>query len=84
MGDIYFLLFIFPSFNSVKLGNHTLFREYAFISATPHNRSSFVRTFWKCFQNIGRKGGMLNRKKKLINDVTEKKCNKYHSWKLKV
>lgn len=46
-------------FNSVKLGNHTLFREYAFISATPHNRSSFVRTFWKCFQNIGRKGDLL-------------------------
>lgn len=46
-------------FNSVKVGNHTLFREYAFINSTPHNRSSFVKTFWKCYQNIGRKGDLL-------------------------
>lgn len=49
-------------FTSVKEGNHVMFREYAFVHATPHNRASFVRTFWKCFRNIGRKGDLLSMK----------------------
>ncbi|CAH1786563.1 unnamed protein product [Owenia fusiformis] len=47
-------------FTSVKEGNHTLFREYSYIAATAHNRACFVRTFWKCFRHIGKKGDLLN------------------------
>ncbi|XP_064635383.1 centriolar satellite-associated tubulin polyglutamylase complex regulator 1-like isoform X2 [Lineus longissimus] len=46
-------------FTSVREGNHTLYREYNFIRITPHNRSSFVRTIWKCFRHIGKKGDLL-------------------------
>lgn len=48
---------LYSSFISVREGNHVMFREFTFVEATPHNRASFVRTFWKCFRNIGRKGG---------------------------
>ncbi|ELU16370.1 hypothetical protein CAPTEDRAFT_138684, partial [Capitella teleta] len=47
-------------FISVREGNHVMFREFTFVEATPHNRASFVRTFWKCFRNIGRKGDLLS------------------------
>ncbi|KAK2157422.1 hypothetical protein LSH36_192g04037 [Paralvinella palmiformis] len=47
-------------FSSVKEGNHVLFREYSYVHATPHNRACFVRTFWKCFRNIGKKGDLLS------------------------
>ena len=45
------------SFRCVVKGNHTLFREYNFIHATPHNRASFIAMFWKCFKHIGQSGG---------------------------
>ena len=45
------------SFASVKDGTHVLLREYNFIKATLHNRSSFVRLFWRSFANIARKTG---------------------------
>lgn len=35
-----------------------MFREYSYIHATPHNRASFVRLFWKCYRQIGKKGGI--------------------------
>ena len=58
---IYWFNFFFKnslySFNSVRDGNHTMFREYSYIHATPHNRASFVRLFWKCYRQIGKKGG---------------------------
>ncbi|XP_069132659.1 centriolar satellite-associated tubulin polyglutamylase complex regulator 1-like isoform X4 [Argopecten irradians] len=47
-------------FNSLRDGNHTMFREYNFVQATPHNRASFVRLFWKCYRQIGKKGDLLS------------------------
>jgi len=47
-------------FTSVREGNHVLFREHAYVCATAHNRACFVRTFWKCFRHIGRKGDLLS------------------------
>ncbi|RXM28851.1 UPF0705 protein C11orf49-like [Acipenser ruthenus] len=44
-------------FNSVRNGNHILFREFSFVKATPHNRSSFLRAFWRSFRQIGKNGG---------------------------
>ncbi|XP_022083772.1 UPF0705 protein C11orf49 homolog isoform X3 [Acanthaster planci] len=52
--------FLQDYFVSVQQGNHTLFREYDFVQATPHNRASFVRIFWKCFRHIGENGDLLN------------------------
>ncbi|MGH0164594.1 UNVERIFIED_CONTAM: hypothetical protein FKN15_047350 [Acipenser sinensis] len=46
-------------FNSVRNGNHILFREFSFVKATPHNRSSFLRAFWRCFRQIGKNGDLL-------------------------
>ncbi|PVD34117.1 hypothetical protein C0Q70_05380 [Pomacea canaliculata] len=37
-----------------------MFREFAFIRSTPHNRASFVCLFWKCFRLIGKKGDLLS------------------------
>ena len=45
------------SFNSVRQGTHILFREFSFVQATPHNRVSFLRTFWRCFRTVGKNGG---------------------------
>ncbi|XP_021373690.1 UPF0705 protein C11orf49 homolog isoform X2 [Mizuhopecten yessoensis] len=47
-------------FNSLRDGNHTMFREYNFVKSTPHNRASFVRLFWKCYRQIGKKGDLLS------------------------
>uniref|UniRef100_A0A8C6Y565 Centriolar satellite-associated tubulin polyglutamylase complex regulator 1 n=1 Tax=Naja naja TaxID=35670 RepID=A0A8C6Y565_NAJNA len=44
-------------FNSVRQGTHILFREFNFVQATPHNRTSFLRTFWRCFRTVGKNGG---------------------------
>uniref|UniRef100_A0A8C2Q430 Centriolar satellite-associated tubulin polyglutamylase complex regulator 1 n=1 Tax=Cyprinus carpio TaxID=7962 RepID=A0A8C2Q430_CYPCA len=30
-----------------------------FIKVTPHNRESFIHTFWKCFRQIGKNGDLL-------------------------
>uniref|UniRef100_A0A8P0TL62 Centriolar satellite-associated tubulin polyglutamylase complex regulator 1 n=1 Tax=Canis lupus familiaris TaxID=9615 RepID=A0A8P0TL62_CANLF len=46
-------------FNSVCQGTHILFREFSFIQATPHNRASFLRAFWRCFRTVGKNGGIL-------------------------
>ncbi|XP_073204373.1 centriolar satellite-associated tubulin polyglutamylase complex regulator 1 isoform X2 [Lepidochelys kempii] len=47
-------------FNSVRQGTHILFREFSFIQATPHNRASFLRTFWRCFRAVGKNGDYRN------------------------
>ncbi|XP_006896772.1 PREDICTED: UPF0705 protein C11orf49 homolog isoform X2 [Elephantulus edwardii] len=49
-------------FNSVCQGTHILFREFSFIQATPHNRASFLRAFWKCFRTVGKNGDLLTMK----------------------
>ncbi|XP_035520668.1 UPF0705 protein C11orf49 homolog [Morone saxatilis] len=48
------------SFSSVKNCNHVLFREYNYIRATPHNRASFIRVFWRCYRQIGKSGDLLS------------------------
>ncbi|XP_052234027.1 centriolar satellite-associated tubulin polyglutamylase complex regulator 1-like isoform X3 [Dreissena polymorpha] len=47
-------------FTALRDGNHTMFREYQFIYQTPHNRASFVKLFWKCYRQIGKKGDLLS------------------------
>ncbi|XP_051239264.1 centriolar satellite-associated tubulin polyglutamylase complex regulator 1 [Dicentrarchus labrax] len=47
-------------FSSVKNCNHVLFREYNYIRATPHNRASFIRVFWRCYRQIGKSGDLLS------------------------
>ncbi|XP_028305934.1 centriolar satellite-associated tubulin polyglutamylase complex regulator 1 isoform X1 [Gouania willdenowi] len=47
-------------FSSVKNSNHVLFREFSYITATPHNRASFVRVFWRCYRQIGKSGELLS------------------------
>lgn len=47
-------------FTALRDGNHTMFREYQFIHMTPHNRASFVKLFWKCYKQIGKKGDLLS------------------------
>ncbi|XP_055011979.1 centriolar satellite-associated tubulin polyglutamylase complex regulator 1 [Boleophthalmus pectinirostris] len=47
-------------FSSVKNSNHILFREYSYIKATPHNRTSFIRVFWRCYRQIGKSGDLLS------------------------
>ena len=39
-------------FNSVRNGSHIVFREYDFITATPHNRKSFVATLWQTYSGV--------------------------------
>ena len=39
-------------FESVQNGTHIVFREYNFISATPHNRKSFIATFWQTYSGV--------------------------------
>ncbi|KAL2093485.1 hypothetical protein ACEWY4_010797 [Coilia grayii] len=46
-------------FNSVKNGNHVIFREFNYVKATQHNRASFIRIFWRCFRQIGKNGDLL-------------------------
>ncbi|XP_073869840.1 centriolar satellite-associated tubulin polyglutamylase complex regulator 1 isoform X13 [Macaca fascicularis] len=50
------------SFNSVCQGTHILFREFSFVQATPHNRVSFLRAFWRCFRTVGKNGDLLTMK----------------------
>lgn len=47
-------------FSSVKNSNHILFREFNYIKATPHNRTSFIRVFWRCYRQIGKSGDLLS------------------------
>ncbi|XP_071122281.1 centriolar satellite-associated tubulin polyglutamylase complex regulator 1-like isoform X1 [Mytilus galloprovincialis] len=58
--------FLSEYFNALRDGNHTMFREYSFVHVTSHNRASFVRLFWKCYRQIGKKGDLLS-------------VNEYHS-----
>ena len=46
-------------FESVKKGTHILFRDYSFISMTPHNRASFIRLFWYSFSEVASRGDSM-------------------------
>ncbi|KAM8861678.1 centriolar satellite-associated tubulin polyglutamylase complex regulator 1 [Synchiropus picturatus] len=47
-------------FSSVKNSNHVLFREFGYVRATPHNRASFLRVFWRCYRQIGKSADLLS------------------------
>jgi len=38
---------------AVLRGDHVLFRDYAFVQATPRNRRAFIRMVWRCFRHLG-------------------------------
>lgn len=46
-------------FESIKKGTHVLYREYAFVSLTPHNRASFIRLFWHTFHEVAGRGDSM-------------------------
>ena len=50
-------------FGSVKSGTHVAFREYSYVIATPHNRTSFLKLFWRTYAQIALKGGPMNVKR---------------------
>lgn len=37
-----------------------MFREFDFVRATPQNRLSLIKLFYRCFEPIGRRGDLLN------------------------
>lgn len=39
-------------FESIKKGTHVLYRDYSFVSITPHSRGSFIRLFWYSFAEV--------------------------------
>ncbi|CAJ0916918.1 unnamed protein product, partial [Ranitomeya imitator] len=47
-----------PCFSSASRGTHVLFRDFAFVQCTPHNRASFLRLFWRCFRTIAKNGDL--------------------------
>ena len=53
-------VFLHEYFSSVNNGTHTLFRDYYFVSATPRNRSSFLKNFWDMFKHMATNGDLLN------------------------
>ena len=46
-------------FESIKKGTHVLYREYSFISLTPHSRASFIRLFWYSFSEVADRGDSM-------------------------
>ena len=46
-------------FESVKKGTHVLYRDYSFVSMTPHSRASFVRLFWYSFSEVASRGDSM-------------------------
>lgn len=52
--------FLYDYFTSVREGTHTLYREFSFVSSTPHNRKSFISNFWTTFHHISTQGDLLS------------------------
>ncbi len=46
-------------FESVKKGTHICFREYNFVSMTPHNRASFIKCFWNAYSEVAVQVGAM-------------------------
>lgn len=46
-------------FESIKKGTHVLYREYSFVSLTPHSRASFIRLFWYSFSEVADRGDSM-------------------------
>lgn len=49
-------------FRSVQQGSHVLFRDYEFISATPHNRACVIECFWRTYKTMHYNGERLSLK----------------------
>ena len=52
--------FLADYFVGVQHGTQSLFREFSFVKATPQNRLSLVKLFYRCFKSIGHRGDLLN------------------------
>lgn len=46
-------------FESIKKGTHVLYRDYSFVSITPHSRGSFIRLFWYSFAEVADRGDSM-------------------------
>lgn len=46
-------------FESIKKGTHILFRDYSFITLTPHNRASFIQCFWNTYSEMAVKVNLM-------------------------
>jgi hypothetical protein len=46
-------------FESIRKGTHVLYRDYSFVSLTPHSRASFVRLFWYSFSEVADRGDSM-------------------------
>ena len=56
------LVFLLEYFKSVQNGSHVKFREYAYISATPHNRASFIKLLNQSYFNLSKDGVTMKTK----------------------
>ena len=56
-------------FRSVLAGTHVAFREYSFVSLTPHNRASFILLFSDCFKRLNNDSLMLQEYHSLLQLV---------------
>jgi len=54
--------YMYDYFKSIKNGTNVVFREYSYITATPNNRKSFLKIFWKTFRYLHTNGILLNLK----------------------
>lgn len=54
------LEFLLNYFQSVRAGSHIIFREYAYISATAHNRASFIKLVWQCYFSLSTEGVVMS------------------------
>nr|XP_054762294.1 centriolar satellite-associated tubulin polyglutamylase complex regulator 1-like [Lytechinus pictus] len=52
-------IFLQEYFTSILKGTNVLYREYDYVRSTPHNRSAFIKLFWRCFKYIGKQGDLL-------------------------
>ena len=46
-------------FESIKKGTHILFRDYSFITLTPHNRAFFIQCFWSTYSEVAVKVNLM-------------------------
>lgn len=54
------LPFLHQYFTAVRSGLHVFDRSYDYITATPHNRRSFIKLVWQIFGDIGRSEITMN------------------------
>jgi hypothetical protein len=68
----------FASFKNAIKGNHVLFREFGFVSATPHNRASFALKLYETYTQMLHRDGILkiSHKIKVISSIKLYSCFK--------